>query len=229
MLPSVVEMDFPLGIRLRLGFFWGFNMKKLTFLMLVLAVIFSSANVMAAKKVKDECTTIPQGGLFGSDGVEIATGFDVWGYNYQAHLFNGGYCDAYRDAVWCQPYVDINLSMKWNDAWLSNKDCDDDGLLDRHFGYESYIGSGAWITNHQSGEYPGEDGNTCNWVYFIKIVAAPADAYEENGYWFTADGDEIGPVIWGSFAIIQTISNDTCAGEHGVQYKSPVGPGLGNW
>ena len=42
---------------------------------------------------------------------------------------------------------------KWNDAWLSNKDCDGDGLLDRHYGLDSYRGSGAWLTNHQSGEY----------------------------------------------------------------------------
>ena len=221
-------MDFPVGVRLQLGFFLGFNMKKLTFLILVLAVAFSSANVMAAKKVKDECATIPQGDLYTSAGDLMTPGYDVWGYNYQAHLFNGFYCDAYRDAAWCQPYADVSLSMKWNDAWLSNKDCDDDDLLDRHYGYEGYIGSGAWTTNHQSGEYE-MDGKTCNWVYFVKIVAAPADAFEENGYWLTADGDEIGTVIWGSFAIIQQISNDTCAGEHGVQYKSPVGPGLGNW
>ena len=65
--------------------------------------------------------------------------------------------------------------MKWNDAWLSNQDCDADGLLDRHNGFASYIGSGAWLTNHQSGEYE-EDGTVCKWNYFTKIVAAPANA-----------------------------------------------------
>ena len=40
---------------------------------------------------------------------------------YQAHLFNGMYCDAYRDAEWCQPYKDVNLMMKWNDARLSDQ------------------------------------------------------------------------------------------------------------
>jgi len=34
---------------------------------------------------------------------------------------------------------------------------------------------------------------------------------------------------WGSFAIIQEVSNDPCAGAHGVQYHSPVGPGFGKF
>ena len=50
-------------------------------------------------------------------------------------------------------------STKTTKKWLSNKDCDGDGLLDRHYGYDSYIGSGAWITNHQSGEYVDADGD----------------------------------------------------------------------
>ena len=143
-------------------------------------------------------------------------------------MFNGGYCDAYRDAAWCQPYKDDNLMMKWNDAWLSNQDCDGDDLLDRHYGFESYIGSGAWLTNHQSGEYE-ENGETCNWDYFVKIVAAPSDAVLDGGIWYAADGTEIGPSIWGEFAIIQEVENDSCAGIEGAQYISPVGPGLGKW
>ena len=106
-----------------------------------------------AKFDKPECTTIQDGTLLTSDGEVITTGYDEWGYNYQAHMFNGGYCDAYRDAAWCQEWKEDYLIMKWNDAWLSNKDCDEDGLLDRHFGYDSYIGSGAWCTNHQWGSY----------------------------------------------------------------------------
>ncbi|MCK5246127.1 hypothetical protein KAR02_04475 [Candidatus Bipolaricaulota bacterium] len=175
------------------------------------------------------CTTIRSGELLASDGSVIQTGYDEWGYNYQAHLFNGMYCESYRNAAWCQPYADVHLSMKWNDAWLSNMDCDGDGLLDRHFGYDSYIGSGAWLTNHQSGEYENEAGEICKWNYFVKIVAAPADAVVEEGNWYTADGTEIGPVIWGAFAIIQQVENDPCAGLHGIQYLSPTRPGLGNW
>ena len=179
---------------------------------------------------KEECTTIQSGLLFASDGSTIKTGFDEWGYNYQAHIFNGTYCDAYRDAAWCQDKKDVKLIMKWNDAWLSNKSCDGDEYLDRHYGFDSYIGSGAWLTNHQSGEYIDDvTGKKCKWTYFVKIIAAPADATLKSGIWYNADGTEIGPVIWGQFAIIQEVSNDPCAGITGLQYVSPDRAGLGGW
>jgi len=199
------------------------------FLLLVVAAFFVGITSHYAIAKKDGCTKIQDGELYTSEGNLILPGYDDWGYNYQAHMFNGFYCDSYRDAAWCQPWKDVSLMMKWNDAWLSNKDCDGDGLLDRHYGYDSYIGSGAWLTNHQSGEYEDGNGNICRWYYFVKIVAVPLDAYEENGIWYTADGNEIGPSIWGSFAIIQQVSNDPCAGEKGILYRSPVRPGLGKW
>ena len=122
--------------------------------------------------------------------------------------------------------------MKWNDAWLSNQDCDGDDLLDRHYGYPSYIGSGAWLTNHQSGKYVDENGKKQRWTYFTKIVAAPADAWLEDGMWMMNDakGNEvvIGPEIWGEFATIMEVYNDTGTGDHGVFYKSPANAGLGN-
>jgi len=171
-------------------------------------------------------------------------------------MFNGYYCNAYlgrygfppyegdteaylaenpdAGSTWVWPYRDDQLMMKWNDAWLSYKDCDGDEVLDRYYGYESYIGSGAWLTNHQSGTYVNDDGKTCNWNYFVKIVAAPAaDAYvdapydeEGHGTWYTADGTVIGYEIWGAFAVIEEVENDPCAGVHGIQYK-PASPGLG--
>jgi len=178
----------------------------------------------------EKCTTIQSGELFRSDGPVITTGFDEWGYNYQAQAFNGLYCDSYRDAAWCQPYKDVSLQMKWNDAWLSNQDCDGDGLLDRanDAPSDSYIGSGAWLTNHQSGVYEDE-GETCKWNYFVKIVAAPEDAYVDGGTWYAADDTEIGEVIWGEFAIIQQVSNDACVGDHGILYNSPDHSGFGGW
>ena len=202
-------------------------MKKLAILGVVVAVVAMllamTGGVVAAKKV--DCTTIQNGELYTSDGALITVGYDQFGYNYQAHMFNGRYCDY--DRVLGGEYCDVQLIMKWNDAWLSNKDCNDDGLLDRHFGYESYIGSGAWCTNHQSGSYLGEDGKMHKWTWFVKIVAAPADAYKEGGTWYTADGTEIGLAIWGSFAEIQSVYNDPYGGYHGVEYLSPASAGLG--
>jgi hypothetical protein len=183
------------------------------------------------------CTKIQEGTLYGSDGSLLEMGYNEWGYNYQAHMFNGMWCDyhpSYRPGGsghdWCMTNMaDVELMMKWSDEWLANTDCDGDGLLDRHYGHVSYNGSGAWLTNHEKGTYVDDGGNTCQYEYFVKIVAAPVDAYVADGYWFNADDTEIGEVIWGAFAIIQEVSNDPCAGEHGLLYSSPDHPGLGNW
>jgi len=166
---------------------------------------------------KTKCVTIQSGTLYTSTGEVITTGYDQFGYNYQAHMFNGRYCDY--DRVVGGEFCDVTLVMKWNDAWLSNKDCDSDDLLDRHYGYSSYIGSGAWCTNHQSGG-KGKD----HWTYFVKIVAVPESATKVSGIWYAANGTEIGPVIWGSFAIIQEVESGA-----GATYVSPAGPGFGKW
>jgi len=233
--------------------------KKLTVGLIIAIVLLGllALPVMAkGGNNNGKCTTIQDGVLTYSvghylEGQLLQVGYDPYGYNYQAHMFKGSYANAYLGGYgfppyegdteaylnenpgaansWVWPYRDDQLVMKWNDAWLSNKDCDGDGLLDRHYGYSGYIGSGAWETNHQSGSYLGEDGKTCKWTYFCKIVAAPADAEKVDGVWYTADGTEIGPVIWGAFAIIQEVYNDQGSGEHGIEYLSPAGPGLGKW
>lgn len=205
-------------------------MKKFTRAVLCIAIM----SLAAGGAFSQECVTIQDGTLVRSDGVLIETGFDEWGYNYQAHSFNGGYCDAYRDAAWCQPYKDVELQMKWNDAWLSNQDCNGDGLLDRASDSGSYLGSGAWTTNHQKGVYTDENGKKQRWSYFVKIVAAPADAVMQNGQWWVWDAQAqdlvpMGPVIWKEFAVIQEISNDTGTGEHGVLYLSPNNAGFGSY
>jgi hypothetical protein len=62
------------------------------------------------------------------------------------------------------------------------------------------------------------------WVYFVKIVAVPRDAELTEEVWYTADGTEIGPEIWGSFAIIQEVESGV-----GATYLSPAGPGFGKY
>ena len=210
-------------------------MKKIFLLIVTLAIILITGIVLVsgtssatAKGGKYEgCTTIQDGEIYASTGELITTGYDQFGYNYQAHIFSGRYCDY--DRVTGGAYCDVDLIMKWNDAWLSNKDCDDDDLLDRHYGYDSYIGSGAWLTNHQSGTYIDNGVKKCRWTYFVKIVAVPEDAELFDGIWYTSDGTEIGPSIWGAFAVIQSVYNDPCSGFHGIEYLSPAGPGFGKW
>jgi len=232
-------------------------------LLLSLVALSTSA---AGNGNSNSCVTIQDGELEYSAGhyledTPLQVGYDIFGYNYQAHMFRSSYANAYlgRDGLppyegentayyqrlvdeglsdnvsaaeellsdkWYWPYRDVKLVMKWNDSWLSNKDCDGDDLLDRYYGYDSYIGSGAWETNHMWGSYE-EDGETYKWNYFVKIVAVPDDATKIDGIWYTADGTEIGPDEWGQFAIILQISNDPSLDEHGVLYKSPASPGFG--
>jgi len=203
-------------------------MKKLVFVLMLLALLVVPSTVGAKEPCKgDDCTTIQDGTLYTTDGELVTTGYSEWGYNYQAHMFNGMYCDyhpIYRPGgahhEWCQTYYgDVSLVMKWNEAWLSNRDCDEDGKLDRHYGLSTYIGSGAWTTNHMSGG-KGKD----HWTYFVKIVAVPEDAVLNADIWYTADGTEIGPEIWGAFAIVQEVESGA-----GVFYLSPAGPGFGKW
>lgn len=207
---------------------WGFLVAIVAAGLVMIPILNNHFRVLGARVTVggSTCTTIQSGTLLASDESVIETGYDKWGYNYQALMFNGKYCDAYRDAVWCQPYKEDNLLMKWNDAWLSNKDCDGDRLLDRHYGFSSYQGSSAWLTNHQSGTYP-QGGKECKWTYFVKIVAAPADATLEGGVWKNSEGTEIGDAIWGEFAVIEEINNDPCEGYHGKSFVSPAGAGLG--
>jgi hypothetical protein len=172
-----------------------------------------------------DCATIQGGTITDVKNRPLSLGYDEWGYNYEAHIFNGPYGNYSRPDT----PVDTGdeLIMKWNDAWLSNKDCDGDNKLDRPI---TYKGSGAWCTNHQSGKVL-VGTKLRQWTYFCKIVAVPSDA--QNGildgilYWKTAEGIIIGPAIWGPFAITEEVFNDPSAGAHGKYYKSPAGPGLG--
>lgn len=193
---------------------------KLRFLGLTVLLALISTQLHA------ECATIQDGAIVASDGSMVTTGYNDWGYNYQGHMFNGGYCDAYRGADWCLQWADVDLMMKWNDAWLSNSDCDLDNTLDRHRGYPSYIDSGAWLTNHQSGKVE-VNGRMRKWTYMVKIIAVNSDDTLTDGNWYRPDGTLLGPVIWGQFAVIQQVSNDPSYGEHGILFKSPTGPGLG--
>jgi hypothetical protein len=224
-------------------------MKKISISVLVALLLVATLTVPAMGKGGNIGTTIQDGVLLYSAthylaGQQMKVGYDIFGYNYQAHLFKGSYANAYLGGygyppyegdpeaylavnpsvanLWVWPYRDVQLEMKWNDAWISNMDCDGDGKLDRHYGFASYVGSGAWETNHMKGK---DNGN--NWVDFVKIVAVPADAIKAAGMWYTADGIEIGPDIWGEFALIQEVYDDQGTGDHGLLYNAPGPTGFG--
>lgn len=245
---------------------------KIDKLILIALCLTVFAGISGANTLQDKPATIfyPAGHYL--EGWPRSVGTDMFGYNYQAHKFNGSFANVYLGGDGYPPYMgdtdayyegmvlygfagtveeaeailsamwywdsrDERLVMKWNDTWLSNQDRGDDfggtvpdGDLDRHYGYPTYKGSGAYVTNHRSGiDYIEHKGKIkqVRWSYFIKIITPPSDAVKVDGYWYTADGIEIGPDRFGNFAAVQMISNDPVYGENGILYRSPNGPGFG--
>lgn len=146
-------------------------------------------------KAKSNCTKIKDGIIYDRQGNIITLGYDQYGYNYQVHSFKGLYDNYSRPAI--PTATGPFLKMKWNDIWLSNMDCDGDAKLDY-----SCCGGGAWLTN----AIEGMDDNGQYYKYFVKIVSVPLDALAINDVWYNADGSEIGPAIWSSFAIVEEIT-----------------------
>ena len=125
-------------------------MKKLFVIILALGLTLAISNL---GWVQQECATIQGGGLTDANGNPITTGYDEFGYNYQAHMFNGRYCDADR-VIGGGPYCDVDLIMKWNeacDASINDRAKRDDGdgfwlIVDRDASQVSYD-----VTGHRPG------------------------------------------------------------------------------
>ena len=184
----------------------------------------TSQKTLQSKLTEEPCTNIQSGTLLDENGATISLGFNEEGYNYQARMYTGEYFPE-TSPGWF-------LEWKWNDAYLSNRDCDGDGLLDIANGEESYRGTGAWTTTKWTNTYTDQEGNYCRALQFTKYVAVPEDAYTEDGIYYKADGSVIGESInfegFEDFAIVQFIWDDPCGGKNGVAYKAPGPVGLGN-
>ncbi len=171
-----------------------------------------------------QCVKIQSGSLSDVKGNPITIGYDKYGYNYQAHIFNGLYDNYSRpDTVVTQGTE--NLVMKWSDDWLANQDCNGDGKLDRGLDPKTGNSEGfskGWVTNHFEGDYLGSDGEMHHYTYFAKIVyVGPAPSGTDP--WEAVR-------IWGLYAIIEEIQTDHF-GEYGERLKSTklVAPGLGHY
>jgi len=82
--------------------------KLLFVLILSMLVVAMSVNTVMAKPKKDY-NTITEGEILYGDyhylaGQPIPTGYDAWGYNYQARIFKGYYCNAYLGGYGLPPY-----------------------------------------------------------------------------------------------------------------------------
>jgi len=185
------------------------TVKKISVLALfaiLASLLILGGSMTSAAPPSDGCRTI-QDGLLDSMGRPLVLGYDQFGYNYQAHMFNGTYDSVDRvldGKYWGQTgdFVDDRLRMKWSDDWLANKDCNGDGKLDRGTSGVSL----GWETNHVEGDYIDADGNSQHYTYFVKIV------------WVGPGGP-----LWGQYDIIQENYN-----EPGEMYRfKAAAPGLG--
>ncbi|MDP3935045.1 MAG: hypothetical protein Q8Q46_02435 [Candidatus Giovannonibacteria bacterium] len=190
--------------------------KKIYATLAVSALFLASGAVAALPAIAAApvCATIQGGTITDSAGNPIALGYDKFGYNYQAHMFNGTYDSSDRTldgTYWggTGDYVDDNLIMKWSDAWLSNKDCNGDGKLDR--GANAGGTSQGWLTNQNEGDYDSDGNGTqdAHYTYFTKIV------------WVGPGGS-----LWGQYQTIQEVYNDPVGGFHGLLTKIGA-PGFG--
>ena len=125
-------------------------------------------------------------------------GFDEWGYNRQARIFNGtgwSWCmGKVGNAAWCQsylgPYANDKLLMKWNAEW-------DRGNAEG-WSNPPYR---AWENNEWNGAFPGGSGSV--WHYKYVWVGACGDDYTPlpNG----------GYCIWGQFEVLMDQGTDSGA------------------
>lgn len=205
-----------------------YNMKKILTLGVSLFIFLSLAIVVYADKPtqvdsngvetawsQSSCASIQDGTITDTANNIITVGYDQYGYNYQAHLFNGTYDSSDRnlDGTYfgsTGDYVDDNLMMKWSDEWLSNVDCNSDGKLDRGL-VNGVVGgtSLGWLTNFVEGDYFDINADNQHYTYFIKIV-------------WTGPGSP----LWGEYTTIEEVYNDPAGGFNGLQSKIGA-PGFG--
>jgi hypothetical protein len=160
-------------------------------LTLVIAVIF----VAGCKS--PQTPTDPQGSaqLLNPSPAKSDGGFNEFGYNYNARLFNGkadGVDKNLDGKVWGDPtYANDKLVMKWNDEW-------DRGNTE-NWNSPPYD---AWTSNEWNGAGKGGSGD----VWHYKIIWVGTDL-ETSQYW--RDG---GYAIWGQFEVI--MDQGTTSNEH---------------
>jgi hypothetical protein len=191
-------------------------MKKVVLAVFVVLVAVSMS-------VGQDCATIKSGTITDVNNKVITTGFDKYGYNYQAHMFNGLAVNFSRPPV---PETEgaENLTMKWADNWLANVDCNHDGKLDRGLDVKTGTLAGiskGWVTNHYEGDY--EDGGVLyHYTYFAKIV------YDGGEACSIPSNDSC---LWGSYTIIEEVYNDPHGTRaHGNDRSKLVKPaGLGQY
>ena len=87
--------------------------EKTTATLLIAIFMISAMAVVSAIGMKDYAT-IQDGTITDVNGNPITVGYDIWGYNYQAHMFYGFYENNLRPEI---PVTEgTMLIMKWSDS-----------------------------------------------------------------------------------------------------------------
>lgn len=139
--------------------------------------------------------------------VFAAGGFNGFGYNYNARIFNGladGVDKVLDDTVWGDPtYANDHLTMKWNAAW---DNCNADRSPENC--------KGAWTDNEWNGKV--KDGSGEVWHYKIVWIgnyAANPDLVPEGAYG-----------VWGEYAVLMD-QGTGASGHIWYAHGSPTGYG----
>jgi hypothetical protein len=163
-----------------------------------------------------ECTTIKDAvkegqPLISPYGDMAVMGFNEYGFNYQAHLFNGDFCDhfiEYREGQpqheWCvENFEGVKFISRWSDTLLSNVDCNGDGYLD--FNLNLY-GTDAWVTTKIFGD---------GWFEYMKFLAKP---YPEFDCTEIGGANVQGRGFLDQFCVIQQIGDRNNPDSKGLLY-----------
>jgi hypothetical protein len=136
-----------------------------------------------------------------------AGGYDDYGYNYNARLFNGaadGVDKNLDGTVWGDAtYANDHLVMKWSKAWDDARFHGADWTPD------------AWVDNEWNGNVPDGSGYTEH----TKIVWVGPEL-EDSPYW-----REGGVAIWGEFEVIFDQGQDPDHVHHTYTHAVPAGYG----
>lgn len=150
--------------------------------------------------------------LLSASFVFAAGGFDQFGYNRTARIFNGtgsSWCLARGASANCLGiYSPDKLVMKWNAEW-------DRGNAE---GWTDPNGYAAWEDNEWNGNTKGGSGAV--WHYKIKWVGnyvADPSLIPEGGYG-----------IWGQFAVIMDQGKDPSYGPGHFWFAHANPTGYGN-
>ncbi|WP_163710140.1 hypothetical protein [Mangrovibacterium lignilyticum] len=223
-------------------------MKKLNF---IIGMFLAFVLVMAScqETALDE-SLADQNLKKGQMNKEKVTGFDEWGFNWNAQQFNGYLVnmmlgDAFFDGwphykqhvyngegqefwdmlvanydYWIYMMPFELLDTKLNAHWNT-------GLISKEGGYPAtWVDSDGWIVFKYSGVMDGQ----C-WSHMRKLVSSRSTDMLVDGIWYNAEGEEIGfeSMYWPELIVVQVVNEGEMPPFFYDEYNSPWGPGYGKY